>query len=280
MKKSSLIIIVNFRILPNNYYTNVPKNVDYRKCIYKPALNRVLGIKTSSLLFIKHKKGLNILGQRRRRRRLFVDGMEGMDDVVVVVVILVGIRNDAALFLFIGWEMRQAIQAERIHGDILGGVSSNRSGTRERGAANGDLLEDEVALGLVVGDLAVEGGENAVAAADGIVGAGVGFENDGGHGDGFVGGGEVLDNLQDVADAEELVGVEEILLVMGREIWGKRTIRGASSALVFTCGASLGSGGAVVVASPAVHPFLEFDFYSFKRISACFTRKVYGVPSR
>lgn len=193
-----------------------------------------------------------------------------------VAVVLVSIRNDAALLLFFGWEMRQAIYGERIEADVLGGVSSNSSRIGERGAANGELLEDKVALGLVVGDLAVEGGENAVGAADGVVGAGIGFENDGAHGDGFVGGGEVLDNLQDVADAEELVGVEKILLVMGREIWSKRTIRGASSALVFTCGASLGSGGAVVVASPAVHPFLEFDFYSLSEYRPVLRAKFMG----
>lgn len=179
------------------------------------------------------------------------------------------IWNDAALFLFlflISWKVRHPVQTERIQGDALGVMSRHCHRTRQRGAANGELLKHEVALGPVMRDLALQAGEDAVATADGVVGAHVGLENNGAHGDVFLFGVKVLDDLQDVADAEEFVGVEKILLLMGREEWGERTIRGASSALVFTCGASLRSGGAVVVASPIaiVHPFLEFDFHSLR----------------
>lgn len=182
---------------------------------------------------------------------------------------MITIWNDAALFLFFGWKLRHAIHTERIQAKVLGL-------TRQRRAANGELLKHEVALGLVMRNLALKGRENPVASANGVVGARIGFKNNGVHGDALLLGAEVLDDLQDVADAEEFVGIEKIFLLMGREIYGERTIRGASSALVFTCGASLRSGGAVVVASPAVHPFLEVDFYSLREYRPFLRAKVSG----
>lgn len=131
--------------------------------------------------------------------------------------------------------------------------------------ADGELVEDDVELGLAILDLTLEVADDAVAAADGVEGADVGLEDDGTHGLFLLEGVEVLDDLGDVADAEELVGVQELALPVVGEVWGKNAVRGALPALVFAGGAGLGGGGgrrgggrrrvgsAVVVGAAAAH---------------------------
>lgn len=82
--------------------------------------------------------------------------------------------------------------------------------------------------------------DDAVATADGVGGADVGLENDGAHGLVLVAVVEVFDDLGDVADAEELVGVEELALAVVGEIRGQNAVGGALAALVFASGAGLG----------------------------------------
>lgn len=110
------------------------------------------------------------------------------------------------------------------------------------GAAELELAEDELELGLAELDLAVEVADDAVAPEDGVVGAGVGLVDDGAHGLVLLVGGEVLDDLGDVADAEELVGVEELVLAVVGEVGGEEAVGLALAALVLAGGAGRGGG--------------------------------------
>ena len=80
----------------------------------------------------------------------------------------------------------------------------------------------------------------SVAAAFGVLRAHGGLKGDISHGRiaGIII--KTADNLQDVADAEEAVGVEELLLFVGGEVGRENAVRGAFSALVFACSAGLG----------------------------------------
>lgn len=91
----------------------------------------------------------------------------------------------------------------------------------------------------------MEVADDAVAPEDGVVGAGVGLVDDGAHGLVLLVRGEVLDDLRDVADAEELVGVEELVLAVVGEVRGEEAVGLALPALVLACGAGRG-GGAVL----------------------------------
>lgn len=109
------------------------------------------------------------------------------------------------------------------------------------GSAKGEVLVDEVELGLGELNLELKVVDDAVAAADGVGGSEVGLENDGAHGLVLGSRVEVLDDLGDVADAEELVGVEELALVVVREVRGQNAVGCALPPLVLTRRASLGT---------------------------------------
>lgn len=109
------------------------------------------------------------------------------------------------------------------------------------GSAKGEVLVDEVELGLGELNLELKVADDAVAAADGVGGSEVGLEDDGAHGLVLGSRVEVLDDLGDVADAEELVGVEELALVVVREIRGQNAVGCALPPLVLTRRTSLGT---------------------------------------
>ncbi|GMN36976.1 hypothetical protein TIFTF001_006457 [Ficus carica] len=109
------------------------------------------------------------------------------------------------------------------------------------GSAKGEVLVDEVQLGLGELNLELKVADDAVAAADGVGGSEVGLEDDGAHGLVLGSRVEVLDDLGDVADSEELVGVEELALVVVREIRGQNAVGCALPPLVLTRRASLGT---------------------------------------
>ncbi|PON96154.1 hypothetical protein TorRG33x02_080840 [Trema orientale] len=135
----------------------------------------------------------------------------------------------------------------RMHGIIIEVVIMGRGTLRWRnssgsccGATKLEMLEDEVELGLGEVNLALEVLDDAVAAANGVGGARVGLEDDGAHGVVPGGGGvELPDDLGDVADAEELVRVEELPLRVVGEVRGQNAVGGTLPALVLACSASL-----------------------------------------
>lgn len=55
---------------------------------------------------------------------------------------------------------------------------------------------------------------------------------------------EVLDDLGNVADTKQFMGIEELSLAIVREIRGENAIGSALPALVFASCTSLGGGGA------------------------------------
>lgn len=85
--------------------------------------------------------------------------------------------------------------------------SSSGGGTRVLRAAKGEMMEHKVKLGLGVLNLLLQVADDAVAASDRVGGARIGLEDDGAHGLILGAGIEILDDLGDVADAKELVGV-------------------------------------------------------------------------
>lgn len=84
---------------------------------------------------------------------------------------------------------------------------------------------------------------DAVAPADWVVGAHVRLENDGLHRLGAAMRVEPSDDFEDVADAEEAVGVEELALVVGGEVGSQGAVWVALAPLVLAGCAGLGGGG-------------------------------------
>lgn len=117
-------------------------------------------------------------------------------------------------------------------------------------ATQREMVPNEFELGGVALDLTVEIMDDPQAAPDGVAGASVGLIDDGAHGLGLLVGFEVADDLDDVGDAEELVRVEELALVLGREVGGKDAVLGAFPALVFARGACC-LGAAIATTSTA-----------------------------
>lgn len=85
--------------------------------------------------------------------------------------------------------------------------------------------------------------DHAVAPSDGVGGASVGLEDDGRHGLVAGGGVEGADDLENVADAEEAVGVEELALLVGGEVGCQGAVRPAPPPLVLAGRARLRCGG-------------------------------------
>ena len=71
------------------------------------------------------------------------------------------------------------------------------------------------------------------------------MENNGTHGLVLIGLIKIFDDLGNVADTEQFMGVEELSLAIMRKIWGENAVSSALPTLVFTCSASL--GGAVTM---------------------------------
>ncbi|KAL5999572.1 hypothetical protein ACLOJK_037857 [Asimina triloba] len=118
-------------------------------------------------------------------------------------------------------------------------------------AENRELAQNQVELDSIVLNLALQLENDAVAAADGVAGSGVGLEDNGAHGLGPLDGIEILDDLADVADPEQFMGVQELALLVGREIRGEEAIGSAFPALVFTRSASLGAAAIDTTAADA-----------------------------
>ncbi|PON48152.1 hypothetical protein PanWU01x14_239400 [Parasponia andersonii] len=136
--------------------------------------------------------------------------------------------------------MKPRMHAIIIEMIIMGGGTLRWRSSSCCGATKLEMLENEVELGLGEVNLALEVLDDAVAAANGVGGAGVGLEDDGAHGVVLGDGGvELPDDLGDVADAEELVRVEELPLRVVGEVRGENAVRGALPALVLACSASL-----------------------------------------
>lgn len=106
-------------------------------------------------------------------------------------------------------------------------------------AADFELGKDEVELLLGLADFVTELADEAQAAGDGVEVADAGLEDDGLHGGELLGGVQVLENLENVADAEEAVSVLEEFGMIGWEVRSKRTLGGALPPLVLAGSASL-----------------------------------------
>ncbi|VFQ82647.1 unnamed protein product [Cuscuta campestris] len=120
---------------------------------------------------------------------------------------------------------------------------------KDQGTKVGDVMVDEVELGLSLVDLVLEVADDGVAATDRVDCSNIGFKDDGAHGLVLVERAKRTNDLGDIADTEQLVGVLELVLAVVGEIGGEDAIRGALSALVLTSRAGLGAAtaGAVVV---------------------------------
>lgn len=114
-------------------------------------------------------------------------------------------------------------------------------------AAEGEVVEDDVELGLGEAYLVLEVADDPVTSSDGVRGTRVGLEDDGAHGVVLGRRVEVADDLDDVADAEEAVGVQELALAVVGEVGGEDAVGGALPALVFAGGAGLGGGAVAAV---------------------------------
>ncbi|KAK8629192.1 hypothetical protein V6N13_078044 [Hibiscus sabdariffa] len=106
-------------------------------------------------------------------------------------------------------------------------------------SAYGELMQNQVELGLAVLDLTLKLLDDPITASDGIVGSCIGLEDDGVHGEVFTGRVKVVDDLGDVADPEQFMRIMELPLTIVREIRGEIAVRSALPASVFTGSAGL-----------------------------------------
>nr|GMC55716.1 hypothetical protein VITISV_031739 [Ipomoea batatas] len=194
--------------------------------------------------------GRNHDGRRRRRLGIpcmhfpcssYVGLVHHGEVVVIITVIAAVVLDDQELRLIVmGIVMRMRIPIINVNIN----VNVRRNGiSGGLGAAIGEVVEDDVELGLALLDLALELPDNPVTTADGINGSHVGFIDNGPHGLVFLRRGEVADDFGNVANTEKLVGVEELALAVVGEIRGEYAIGGALSALVLASGAGLGTVG-------------------------------------
>lgn len=130
-------------------------------------------------------------------------------------------------------------------------VGRRRGDGEEGSPAPAELGEKGVELGGLSTDLVLEVEDDAETAAGGVELPGVSLEADAGHGLPTARRVEVADDLDDVAHAEEAVGVHELPLPLRREERGENAVLGAPPALVlarragllFSPAADAGSGG-------------------------------------
>lgn len=220
-----------------------------KRKMYKPC---VIDVDAIVAITMNVKQGLNIFNIEAAV--LDVQGIDVMHDPCIDVGGLVGLLHHVVVWVD---EMLVAVVVVIIGRQGIGGVDGDGGGGLGNGrwrraglglglvvmggAADGEVVEDEVELGLGEVDLALEVADDAVAAADGVGGADVGLEDDGSHGLVLVGWVEVADDLGDVADAKQFMAVEELALAIVRKIRGENAVRGAFSTLVFASSASLGA---------------------------------------
>lgn len=130
-------------------------------------------------------------------------------------------------------------------------VGRRRGDVEEGGPAPAELGEEGVELGGLAAYLVLEVEDDAETAAGGVERPGVGLEADAGHGLPAARRVEMADDLDDVAHAEETVGVHELPLPLRREERGEHAVLGAPPALVlarragllFSAAAASGSSG-------------------------------------
>lgn len=140
-------------------------------------------------------------------------------------------------------------------GDDAGGLKGNGVWYRPLllggggGAEGVELIEDELELGEVMAELALELLDDAEATGDGVGCAHVRLVYDGLHGDGALAGLERADELLDVTDAEQAVGVLELGCVLRREERREEAIGPASPALEFADCAGLACAAAAAAAA-------------------------------
>lgn len=101
------------------------------------------------------------------------------------------------------------------------------------------LLKNDGQFASGVFDLVMKLSYHAITPFNGIVGTSVGLIHDCMHSCVFVRRAKVFDDLGDVADSKELMGVEELAVAVVREIRSEKTIRSAFPALVFASSAGL-----------------------------------------
>lgn len=112
------------------------------------------------------------------------------------------------------------------------------------GSVEGEILGDDLELGVAAVDAAAQLLHDGVGAAGGVGGAEVGLVDDGGDGVLVVVRRQFLQQLDDVVDAEEAVDVAELSLLVGGEVGGEGAVRRAAAALVLAGGARRpGRGG-------------------------------------
>jgi hypothetical protein len=95
-----------------------------------------------------------------------------------------------------------------------------------------ELVSGDGELVLELGDLVLQNGDDAQAAVHWVLFARVGLVRDGLHGVLALAGVHVLEDAQDVGDAEQLVHVLEPLGLVGREVGRQGAVRRALPALV------------------------------------------------
>lgn len=163
--------------------------------------------------------------------------MQIMMLMVMMIIMIIILEEVLLLSLNRGKKLALHVSVEAQMVDSVDDIGARRV----LGSAKGEVLVDEVELGLGELNLELKVADDAVAAADGVGGSEVGLEDDGAHGLVLGSRVEVLDDLGDVADAEELVGVEELALVVVREIRGQNAVGCALPPLVLTRRTSLGT---------------------------------------
>lgn len=111
-------------------------------------------------------------------------------------------------------------------------------------AAGVELIEDELELGVVMAELALELVDDAEATGYRVGGAHVRLVDDGLHSDGALAGVERADDLLDVTDAEQAVGVLKLGGVFRRKERREEAVGSASPSLELADGAGLAGAAA------------------------------------
>ncbi|RRT76571.1 hypothetical protein B296_00016981 [Ensete ventricosum] len=160
--------------------------------------------------------------------------------IVLLLILLVNRRENITTINHVIHILGRGRVKQKIRVDVQVGRDRGLGSLR---TADGELPQHEGELIGVALDLVLEVADDAVATADGIESTHIGLVYDGFHGFGMLVGIEVADDFEDIADAEQAVGVEELVLLVGRKVRGEAAVGVALAALVFAGGAGLGCGG-------------------------------------
>lgn len=114
------------------------------------------------------------------------------------------------------------------------------------GPEKGELLKDKVKFSLVVFNLGLKVLDVLVATTNRVRGTHVRLEDDGAHGLVLKGRVKELDDLGDVADTKQFMGIEELPLAIVREIRCENAVRCTLPTLVLACRASLRGAAATI----------------------------------